>query len=169
MTIQQKKPIEKLTEAQEAQLPVYAKKWTEIGTDTTPADFNRALAGMKETYKYAKLPEIKFASLCKSPASLVLTFVSCDAYEKGASVESIKNDFFPTLTKLPEGTKEDAFNLLLDFVNHLKATSQPVATKAANGLTVCQTALREFPWQFGYGQHDANWLAFYEFSKTNAA
>ncbi len=53
----QDQKIDKLTPAQEALLPVYEKKYLDIGLSTTPCDRPRAEKALKESYAYLKLAE----------------------------------------------------------------------------------------------------------------
>lgn len=168
MTIQGKAPIEKLTPEQEALLPEFAKRWQQIGLSTERADRPRAIAGMEWTYANEKLPPIGFVAFNKSPVSMVLAFMSCDALEKGVSLAQLKNNCYPTLKKLLDTQKDDAFDTALAFYAHLEKTGQlPKVDKLSNekAVEVFQKCKTDFQWQFGYGQHDANWLAFYEFFK----
>lgn len=169
MSIPKKQPIEKLTPEQEAQLPVYADKWTKIGTCTDRADRAAAEAGMDETYAYAKLPPIRFRTWASSPPSMVLAFISSDALEKGVTLNQLETICWPSLPKLPamsQGILDNARQQVQDFYNFLKNDNKlPKEVADKDALGVFQTALKEFAWQFGYGQHDANWLAFYEFFK----
>lgn len=165
MTVQQKPPIEKLTPEQEAQLPLYAKKWEDIGKCTLPANRPEAEAGMRLTYKQENLPDIKLFVWFKSPVSMVIGFLGSDAIEKGVSLTQLKNVCLPSLKEATDAQKADAFDGMLAFYGHLEATGQLPATKLSDGdaLTIFQKCRSDFPWEFGYGQHDANWLAFYEF------
>lgn len=165
--IAKKPPIEKLTAEQEALLPVYEKKWQDIATDIGPADRAKAEAGMRDTYKRENLPDIKLFLWFISPVSMVLGFMSCDAIEKGVTLTQLETLCWPTMTKLLPATFEDARTQVQDFYNHLKNTNQLPAVTVSDkeALGVFNQCKQDFPWQFGYGQHDANWLAFYEFFK----
>lgn len=167
MTIQKKAPIEKLTPEQEAQLPVYAKKWQDIGMSTERADRPRAEAGMRDTYKREGLPEIKFFAWNKSPLSMVMAFMCCDAVEKGVTLKQVKELCLPAFDKVEDSQRTDAFDTVLAFRGHLEATKQ-LPTRELDDAAALQTFNKcksDFQWQFGYGQHDANWLAFYEYFK----
>lgn len=47
--------IEELTEAQKAKLPEYLQKWTSIGVNTDPCDFEKAKAAIIDLYKVCDL------------------------------------------------------------------------------------------------------------------
>lgn len=65
--------IEKLTAEQEARLPEFVEKWTQIGLCTGPADRPRAEKAVREIYARAGLAGPAKIVWCGSPLSLGLT------------------------------------------------------------------------------------------------
>ena len=121
------KKIEKLTAAQTAKLSDYAKRWTEIGLSTTPADRPRAEAAIIEMYRVAGLPAPRIV-WCGSPMAQGLT-------------RAIILD-----QKLLKNIGKSVWASVGDSVGDSVRDS----VWASVGDSV-------------YGQHDANWLAFYKF------
>ena len=117
------KKIEKLTDAQNAKLTDYAKRWTEIGLSTAPADRPRAEAAIVEMYRVAGLPAPRIV-WCGSPMSQGLT--------RAIVVDQ---------------------KLMENIGKNLRASVRD-SVWASVGDSVRDSV---------YGQHDANWLAFYKF------
>lgn len=63
--------IEKLTPEQEAMLPVYEKKWLEIGLSTEPLDFEKAKEAAKLAYKLAGQKEPNEFYATRSPVEAI--------------------------------------------------------------------------------------------------
>ena len=130
------KKIEKLTEEQTSKFPHYVQKWTDIGLCTKPADRPRAERGIVAAYAVAKLKAPRIV-WCESPLKMYLTI---QAYK------SISAD--PKKIKAAENDP--------NYVNrYMKANQRKLYAEAQKGLdnTV-------------YGQHDAGWMSFYDFFRT---
>ena len=123
--------IEKLTAAQTAKLAEYAKRWTEIGLSTAPADRPRAEAAIIEMYRVAGLgaPRIVW---CGSPLAQGLT--------RAIVIDQ---------------------KLLNDIGKGIWASVRD-SVRASVGDSVW-ASVWDSVWDSVYGQHDANWLAFYKF------
>jgi hypothetical protein len=67
------KKIENLTAEQEARLPEFVRRWTDIGLCTNPAERPRAEAAIKEMYRCAGLAPPERIVWCGSPLSQGLT------------------------------------------------------------------------------------------------
>lgn len=59
--------IDRLTPAQEEQIPEWNRKWLQIGLSTKPADFDAAEEAVKAIYRYNKHPEPKMILRAASP------------------------------------------------------------------------------------------------------
>jgi len=130
------KKIEKLTDEQTSKFPHYVQKWTDIGLCTKPADRPRAERGIVAAYAVAKLKPPRIV-WCESPLNMYLTI---QAYK------SISAD--PKKIKAAENDP--------NYVNqYMKANQRKLYAEVQKGMdnTV-------------YGQHDAGWMSFYDFFRT---
>ena len=64
--------IESLTAGQEARLPEFVERWTQIGLSTEPADRPRAESAIRKMYALAGLAPPRMIVWCGSPVSLGL-------------------------------------------------------------------------------------------------
>ena len=64
--------IESLTAGQEARLPEFVERWTQIGLSTEPADRPRAESAIRKMYVLAGLAPPRMIVWCGSPVSLGL-------------------------------------------------------------------------------------------------
>ena len=138
-----KMKIEKLTAEQKARFQEFVDKWTAIGLCTEPANKKEAEVGIAEAYAAAGLAAPKRVVWCGSPLSQGLT-------------------------------RNVLFNLKPIEVNQSVGASVGASVRASVGASVVasvvasvEASVRESVWasvwQSAYGQHDANWLGFYDY------
>ena len=133
------KRIERLTPEQIARFPEFIEKWTRIGLCTDPADRPNAEAGIKLAYKAAGLDPPKSIVWCGSPMSQGLT---------RAIVFGLKE----AEIKIGDSVWDSLGASVWDSVGASVGASVRASVRASVGDS-------------GYGQQDANWLAFYDYFK----
>ena len=152
------KKIEKLTPEQESQLAVYRDKWLKIGLSCEPADRAAAVAGANAAYIAAGLAPPKLVIWLDSPLS--------GAY--GAAM----------LKNMPAQVGDQVWDQVVDQVvaqvgdqvvaqvgDQVWAQVGAQVRDQVGNQVVAQ--VRDQVWdqvvRAAYGQHDAGWLAFYDF------
>lgn len=146
--------ITSLTPEQEALMPVVRDEWLAIGHCTEPADRPMAEEGLVMAYKAADL----------APPPHILWFDSPLAGLIGAS---LAEDFLNKLPKKPDMKREiDAFGervarLAQRFINRDQAEPPTPAEKV--DLEVVKKNISAQWSAVIYGQHEAFWLALYDF------
>jgi len=127
--------IEKLTKSQQAKLPKYVKRWTVIGLKTGLANRTKAEKAIKEIYAISKLDEPKHFIWVQSPLGAELAHL--------------------LIKEVSKHTKEYDPASVWDSVGASVWASvwDSVRASVGGGITA----------SFHYGQHDANWIGFYEF------
>ena len=133
--------IENLTKEQSARFGEFTKKWTDIGISTEKANRKEAEEGIVEMYQIAGLKKPKIV-WCDSPMSQGITRMI---------VQKLKNK--GTLKKKIGASVRDSVG---DSVGDSVWASVRDSVWDSVGASVGDS---------GYGQHDANWLAFYDFFK----
>lgn len=130
-------PITQLTEEQKAKMPQYVTKWTYWERYVGPADRPRAEAAIRFMWKQANFPEPKII-WTGSPLS------NCKTY---AWIKHNRKDIY-------EGTcdKNATFPDPIPYDQKLPETMRP-AIDEATGRNV-------------FGQHDSDWMAFYDFIRN---
>lgn len=136
--------ITKLTPEQEALMPVVRDEWLAIGLATAD-EINKAeaRAATIESYRCAdlKAPEEEFIFFGRSPMEGALIVAVCkDLWEN-------QNQTVPTWPKV---------NKLLAQYREMQAEQKPLPEQ------IKKLAQDAFQWAC-YGQHDAGWLAFYDY------
>ena len=143
--------IEELTTAQRAKFPEYVEKWTAVGLSTAPADRKRAENGIRQAYINQGLTPPKWIVWTGSPK------------ENGIFVFINENEnLSPEITKKVKeidalAEKNDVFDVtgLLDWWNSIPKTGA-IEEKM-------EAALHQSVNNSGFGQHDADDMAFFSF------
>lgn len=128
--------IENLTQEQENRFPEFVDKWTKIGLSTEPANRKLAEEGIIEMYNIAGLEKPKIV-WCASPFANGIT---------RKIVQKIESD-----------------GLLKNGIKKIGASVR--ASVRDSVWDSVWASLEAFAGDSGYGQHDANWLALYDFFK----
>lgn len=167
--------IDKLTPEQEARLPEYADKWIAIGKSTAPADRFKAAEGIRDIYVDAGRKEPEYIVWCNSPMELTTLYslakeetealkiiqkynphIDKAKYRERIILDSIRN-----LNPKPYRTSTE---FLAGLINRRFDILESDATEAASELIeVIKESVSSVSYECGYGQHDANWLAFYDY------
>jgi len=139
--------IEKLTQEQEAMIPVYRDKWINIGLCTKPANRIEAEKAITLSYKCAGLKPPNKIIWCSSPLSQGLTRAIILDKKMIASVgESV-------LASVRASVRASVWESVWDSVWASVGDSVRASVRASVGDS-------------GYGQHDASWLGFYEYFRN---
>ena len=136
------KRIESLTKEQEDRFQEFIDKWTKIGLSTEKANREEAEKGILMAYKTAglKAPKIVW---CDSPLSMGLTRAIVVGLAKGQ-------------VNVGKNVKDSVWASVMDSVwDSVRDSVRDSVMASVN--------------QSGYGQHDANWLGFYDFFKDACA
>jgi len=162
------KKIEQLTADQESRLAEFRDKWIAIGLSTEPADRPRAEAAIRIMYRSAGLAEPNKIVWCGSPLFLEGKFSQAVGDSVGDSVADSIRDF----------VQLSAWDSVRDSVSDSVWDSVWASVGASVGASVWDSvwpsvrasvgasasdSVWDSSWDSGYGQHDANWLAFYDF------
>jgi len=183
------KIIEKLSKQQEKLFPKFVKKWTTIGLCTDPANRKEAELGIVAAYRAAGLKEPKIV-WCGSPMSQGLTRaillqhgdkIKAQFRESvGESVrESVRESVWESVGEsvwesvresVGESVRESVRESVWESVWESVRESVWGSVRGSVGESVWESvresvweSVRESVWESGHGQHDANWLAFYDY------
>jgi hypothetical protein len=127
--------LERLTPEQESRMAEWREKWTAIGLSTEPANRSEAERGIKLAYAAANLAEPRIV-WCDSPMSQGIT--------RAVVLDLIKNKKFGA--SVGASVRDSVRDSVWDSVR-----------------ASVWASVRASVWASGYGQHDANWIAFYNF------
>jgi len=134
--------IEKLTKQQQSHFGEFVSKWTAIGLSTDRANRPKAEEGIKQMYAVAGLKEPRII-WCSSPLANVLTRVEVLAKSRDSVGASVRDSVWASVEARVRAS--------------VRASVRD-SVRASVGDSV-----RDSVWDSGYGQHDASWLAFYDF------
>ena len=143
--------IESLTEAQKARFPEFVKKWTDIGLSTEPANRKESEKGIIEMYKIAGLKKPKIV-WCDSPLSQGLTRMIVQKLESDGKLT--KKIGASVRASVWDSVRASVMDSVGDSVRASVMDSVRASVMDSVGDSVGAS---------GYGQHDASWLAFYDF------
>ena len=161
MATAQKKPtatvskIEKLTPAQAAKIPAFRDEWLSHGLSTKPADRPRAEAGVRLAYEAAGLaPPTTFIWLDSPHAGAIGAFLLTQGSSKifGAQVRAQVWD------QVRAQVRDQVWYQVRAQVRDQVRAQVGAQVRAQVGDQVGAQVNRA-----GYGQHDSEWVAFYEF------
>jgi len=139
-----RRKIELLTPEQEARIPEYRDKWIDIGLCTAPADRKEAEAGIVEAYAIAGLRAPKIV-WCGSPLAMARGSVGAGVWASvGAGVWASVGD----------SVRDSVWAGVGAGVGDSVRDSVRASVRASVGDSGGDSE---------YGQHDAHWLAFYEY------
>ena len=160
------KRIEKLRSDQIAQFGPYVEKWTGIGLCTEPANRQLAEDGVRLAYRTAGLDEPRIV-WCSSPLAMALT--------RAIVLHGMPEDLGALVNKSIGASVWDSVGASVwDSVGASVWDSVRDSVRASVGDSV-GASVRDSVWdsvgasvwdsvsKSGYGQHDANWIAFYTF------
>jgi len=138
--------ITTLTPEQIARFPEFIKKWTDIGLCTMPTDRLRAEHGIRIAYETAKL---------KAPLKIVWTTSPLAQGLTRAVVVDAKG-------KIGKGVRASVWDSVRASVGDSVRASVGASVRASVRDSVGDSVWASVG-DSGYGQHDAAWLAFYDF------
>lgn len=173
MSNQQEK-ITSLTDEQRARMPLYVEKWTKIGLSTDPTDHDGARRCIAECYKNAGY----------TPPIAYFHFSSPDAAAHGATMIDILADFDPkkdttaTVNPAIEPFMNVFENMFSQYKEQYESKSgfqwtedvkQQMLSKISNVYADTNKRSNLLNSHFDkmmFNNHDAAWLAFYDFWNT---
>ena len=149
--------IESLTDDQRAKFPEYVKRWTEIGLSTEPADRPRAEAAIRLMYERGGLKPPRRIVWCGSPLSMALTrYILTQAPKMKESVGASVRD------SVGASVRASVRDSVWDSVGASVGDSVRDSVRASVRASVWDS-VRDSVGASVYGQHYANWLAFYRY------
>ena len=159
--------IEKLTKEQEDKMVEYRDKWMSIGLSTEPADREMAEKGIREAYKQGGIKTTPKIIWCGSPLSNGLTKSIVLDFKKTVVGDSVWASVWASVrTSVRASVRDSVRDSVWDSVRDSVRAS--VGTSVRNSVWA---SVRDSVWDSVgtsvrdsvYGQHDANWLGFYEY------
>ena len=155
--------LSSLTPDQEARLPLIRDKWIAIGLSTDPADRARAEAGIRLAYRRAGLTEPDKTIWLGSPMAGAIGYAYLRALQstEQASVWASVRDSVRDSVGASVGASVWAS------VRDSVGASVWDSVRDSVGASVWDSAsvwasVRDSVRDAGYGQHDANWIGFYD-------
>jgi len=151
--------IERLTPEQIARFPEYVRRWTAIGLSTQLANREKAEDAIRRAYAAGGRPPPAKIVWCGSPLSQGLTrAIVLDAKFQTLVGERVRDSVWASV-----GASVG------DSVRASVGASVWASVWASVGASVRASvgdSVRASVWASGYGSHDVNWLAFYEYFRT---
>jgi len=163
--------INKLTKEQKSKLPEYRDKWMAIGLSTEKADRPTAEAGIERAYKIAGLQKPKIVWTL-SPLSSGIARDIVFHLKKSASVqESVLTSVLTSVRdSVWDSVGDSVWDSVRDSVRDSVLASVLASMRASMRASVgdpVQAPMWDSVWDSvlasGHGQHDADWLGFYEY------
>jgi hypothetical protein len=175
--------IEKLTKKQKALFPKYVKRWTNIGLSTTRANRKQTEKAIKEVYKISKLDEPKIFTWLESPLECELAFrlikeasKHTDIYDTDSVWDSVRDSVGDSVgasvwdsvwASVRASVRASVGDSVWDSVWASVRASVGDSVWDSVGDSVGASVRASFEegilCNYYYGQHDANWIGFYEF------
>ena len=140
--------MKKLTDAQIDRFPQYMERWLKIGLSTEPLDRDAASAAIDEVYVCAgkKPPEIKIFLNSPLAGAVGAAFLKELKISGNQVWNQVRNQVW-------EQVGDQVWNQVRNQV--WEQVGEQVGDQVRNQVN-----------KAGYGSHDAGWLAFYDFFKT---
>ena len=155
--------IDSLTKEQIARFPEFVKKWTCVGLSTEKSNRPLAEDGVNHAYKIAGKTPPKKIVWCGSPFSQGLT---------RAIIFGLKNPEIKFGKNLRDSVRDSVWASVGDSVRASvwasvgDSVGDSVRDSVRDSVWASVWAsVRDSVWDSGYGQHDSNWLAFYDYFK----
>ena len=169
MTAKSPKKITALTAEQIAKFPAYVEKWTNIGLSTEPADRPRAEAAIRLMYERANMEPPSKIVWCASPLSMALTRYCLLQLPQmkdsvGASVRaSIRDSVGASVgASIRDSIGDSVWASVRASIRDSVRASVRDNVGARVGARV-RASVWDSVGASVYGQHDANWLGFYDY------
>jgi hypothetical protein len=144
--------IEELTPEQEARFPEFVRKWTDIGLSTAPADRPRAEAAIRWMYRQANLAEPRIV-WCGSPLGNALA----------RAIVSTTNSVESSVRSSVESSVRSSVRSSVESSVRSSVESSVESSVWSSVRSSVWSRVESSVWSRVYGQHDAGWLAFYDF------
>ena len=169
------KYISELTPEQKSRFQEFIDKWKTFGLCTAPADRERAEEGVREVYAAAKLPAPRVV-WCSSPMAAIITraiiLEAIKSPQPGASVWASVG------ASVRDSVRDSVWASVGASVGASVWASVGASVRASVGDSVGDSvwasvrasvwdgvgaSVRDGVYSAGYGQHDANWIGFYDY------
>ena len=145
-SLNEEKMITELTQEQKDRFPEFIKKWTDIGLCTKKTDRTKAEKACREAYVVAGLEEPKMILWASSPLGLLMTAKLIK--------EIAKNGLKPysdmNLSSVRDSVGASVWDSVRDSVR----------------ASVWDSLKKELSELNSWGQHDSNWLGFYDYFRA---
>ena len=152
--------IEKLTKEQELRFPEFVKTWTDIGLCTKRADRKKAEQACRDAYVVAGLEPPKMIFWAESPVGLLMAA----KLVKEISKKGFKPYSEMDLASVWASVGASVAARVLDSVGASVRASVWASVGASVRASVWASELKkEWDELNSWGQHDANWLGFYDY------
>ena len=158
--------ISHLSKEQTDRFQEFIDKWTAIGLCTEPANRKEAEVGIAETYTSAGLAPPKRIVWCGSPLSQGLTRAIA-LNIKPSEVEKIGQSVWQSVRQrvgksVERSVRHSVWQSVWQSVgqNVWQIVERSVEQ---NVEQIVEQSVEQSVWQSAYGQHDANWLGFYDY------
>jgi hypothetical protein len=154
-----KKKIESLTDEQKSKFQFYIKKWTDIGLSTEPSNRKEAEKGIVQAYKSVGLKKPKIVWTTSPLASgLTRHFVQKIKDKKIDIGDSVGDSVWASVrASVGDSVRASVGDSVWDSVRASVRDSVRDSVRASVWDSV---------WASGYGQHDANWIGFYDYFRN---